>query len=60
MCHGTQDGVIAIERARQSRELLDAAGLHVEWKEFPMQHEVCLAEITLVSDWLQRRLTPQG
>ncbi|MEO7116193.1 MAG: dienelactone hydrolase family protein, partial [Caldimonas sp.] len=41
LAHGTQDPVIPIARARQSRDVLVAAGHTVEWHEYPMPHSVC-------------------
>lgn len=60
MCHGRQDGVIPLERAQRSRDLLRGAGYQVEWQEYPMQHEVCMAEIAAISRWLESRLTPHS
>ena len=38
-----------------ARDALRALGYAVEWKEYPMQHQVCLPEIQEVSRWLQSR-----
>jgi phospholipase/carboxylesterase len=35
---------------------LRAAGYRVEWKEYPMQHQVCLPEILDIAAWLRARL----
>jgi phospholipase/carboxylesterase len=35
---------------------LQAAGYTVEWREYPMGHEVCLEEIREISRWLQQVL----
>ncbi|MGH8150384.1 MAG: alpha/beta hydrolase [Steroidobacteraceae bacterium] len=56
MCHGRYDPVLAIEGAERSRELLRARGYAVEWKEYPMQHQVCVEEIADISQWLGRVL----
>jgi phospholipase/carboxylesterase len=56
MCHGSNDGVVAPQFGRQSRDLLRGAGYTVAWKEYPMQHEVCSAEIGDIASWLQERL----
>ncbi len=56
MYHGTQDSVIPIARAQESRDWLVNVGFKVEWKEYPMGHEVCLPEINYLSGWLQKRL----
>lgn len=53
MCHGTRDSVVPILLGQQSRDLLRAAGYQVEWQEYPMEHEVCMAEIHHIASWLQ-------
>jgi len=45
MAHGRYDDVIPLRRAEESRKLLEAAGYHVEWHEYPMPHSVCAEEI---------------
>jgi phospholipase/carboxylesterase len=52
LAHGTQDPVIPIARARQSRDILTATGHAVEWHEYPMAHSVCAAEIVDLNRWL--------
>jgi phospholipase/carboxylesterase len=56
MCHGTQDDVVSVLRGRESRDLLQEAGYHVEWREYPMQHTVCAPEIGHIAAWLQLQL----
>lgn len=56
MAHGRGDGVIAIERAESSRDLLLSLGYQVEWHEYFMQHSVCLEEIEAIGAWLKRVL----
>ena len=41
MVHGLHDGVIPVQRAQQSRELLKSLGYQVEWHEYVMQHSLC-------------------
>jgi len=52
LAHGTSDPMIAIARARQSRDALVALGHPVEWHEYPMPHSVCAAEIADLERWL--------
>ena len=54
MAHGTQDPVVALSRALESRELLGREGYAVEWREYPMPHSVCAEEIRDISTWLRR------
>ena len=56
LAHGTQDPVIAIARARQSRDVLVAAGHAVEWHEYAMPHSVCAPEIADLNRWLLKVL----
>ena len=56
MCHGSFDPVLPLRLGSSSRDLLRAEGYTVEWKEYPMQHQVCLEEIHDISAWLQARL----
>jgi len=53
MCHGQQDAVLPITLGRSASTSLKGAGYDVEWREYPMGHEVCLAEIQEISRWLQ-------
>src|SRR5438045_3761554 len=56
MGHGQQDGVIAIDRAIESRDVLRALGYDVEWHEYPMAHSVCMEEIQHLNAWLLKAL----
>jgi len=56
MCHGTYDPVLALSLGTQSRDLLRPLGYAVDWREYPMQHEVCLEEIQAISAWLKQVL----
>lgn len=57
LAHGRSDPVIPLNRAEQSRDLLQGFGYQVEWHEYPMPHSVCPEEIEAVGVWLQRVLT---
>ena len=56
LAHGTRDPMIAIPRARASRDALQAMGYHIDWKEYPMEHSVCPQEIRDMEHWLRRIL----
>ena len=56
MAHGRGDPVIPIDRAEQSRDLLQALGYQVEWHEYLMQHAVCEEEIADIGNWLRHVL----
>lgn len=53
MLHGEYDDVIPIEWAKLSRDGLIESGYTVDWKSYPMQHNVCPEEINDISKWLQ-------
>ena len=56
MCHGRMDEVVPMTYGRQAYNSLEAAGFAVQWHDFMMQHNVCVEEIELISQWLQTRL----
>jgi phospholipase/carboxylesterase len=60
MCHGQMDPVVEIGMGREARDALSAQGYEVEWHEYPMQHEVCAAELAETARWLQGVLAPQA
>ncbi len=56
MAHGRGDGVVVIDRAEASRDLLKELGYDVEWHEYLMPHSVCAEEIDDISGWLKQVL----
>ena len=56
MCHGRFDPVLPMQLGTASRDLLRAEGYAVEWKEYPMQHQVCMEEVQDIAAWLKARL----
>lgn len=56
MCHGSADPVLPPVLGEMSRDLLVSLGYRVEWQLYPMQHEVCRAEIVAIAAWLGARL----
>jgi len=56
MCHGQHDAVLPMSLGKASLATLRGAGYAVEWREYPMAHEVCLEEIQDISHWLQQVL----
>jgi phospholipase/carboxylesterase len=55
MCHGRLDPVVQVTLGQEARDVLAGLGYPVEWHEYPMQHEVCGAEIAEVGRWLGER-----
>ena len=56
MCHGRMDPVVPVGMGTEARDVLRALGYAVEWHEYPMQHEVCAAELREIARWLRERL----
>lgn len=56
MCHGQYDPVLPLVLGKSSAEILGAAGYKIDWREYPMQHQVCLEEIEDIGAFLRQRL----
>jgi phospholipase/carboxylesterase len=52
--HGTDDPMIPIERARESRTRLEALGLHVAHAEYEMGHEISQQSLGDLVGWLEQ------
>ena len=53
--HGTLDPMVVFERGTALRERLRELGYRVEWREYPMEHQVCLEEIRELGSWIAER-----
>ncbi|WP_018411353.1 alpha/beta hydrolase [Methyloversatilis thermotolerans] len=56
MAHGRHDSVVLPERADSARRALEALGQPLEWRDYPIDHEVSIPEIADIGRWLQRVL----
>jgi phospholipase/carboxylesterase len=56
MCHGTQDMVVRTEYGTRSAEALKTLGVTADWHTFRMAHSAVPEELSLVADWLKKRL----
>lgn len=56
MCHGTHDPVLPMGLGEWSRDLLTEFGYTVDWKSYPMAHQVCPQQIADISLWLNKVL----
>ena len=54
MAHGTQDPIIPLELAENSRRKLQLRGYNVEWHSWPMPHAVCAEEVEALGNFLAR------
>ena len=52
MAHGTQDPVVPLPLAEQSRDLLQQQGYTVAWHTYAMAHAVCPEELLDIRAWL--------
>lgn len=57
MAHGRFDPVLPEALGAWSRDRLRDLGYRVEWKSYPMAHQVSAEEIADLGDWLDDRLT---
>ena len=53
-CHGQQDEVVPLFLGRSAYQTLKEHAYAVEWKEYIMQHNVCLPEIKDISKFIQQ------
>ena len=58
--HGTLDPVIGVEWGRQAREVLEAAGAEVLYRETPMAHQIDPSFVGEVAEWLRGIIPPRG
>jgi phospholipase/carboxylesterase len=53
MAHGLADNVVPLQRAEESRDILNALGYQVQWQGYQMAHSVNAQEVIDISKWLQ-------
>ena len=56
LAHGRSDGIVPLARGTAGRDLLQGLGCDVEWHDYPMEHSVCLEEVTALNRWLLKVL----
>jgi phospholipase/carboxylesterase len=54
LAHGRNDPMVAMSRGTASRDALVALGYAVEWHDYPMEHSVCMEEVTDLNRCLLR------
>lgn len=57
MGHGSFDPIVPIMLGEQARDSLQNNGHSVEWHKYPMEHSVCMEEISHIGKWMTVRLT---
>ncbi len=56
LVHGSADDVFPVHYARESRQLLAELPVKLDYREYPMGHEVSLQSLADVVQWLKARL----
>jgi phospholipase/carboxylesterase len=54
--HGVLDAVVSETLGQRAYKDLQARGHNVAYETYSMEHSVCAEQISVISDWLQRRL----
>jgi phospholipase/carboxylesterase len=52
--HGRQDAVVPRSLAQQAKQVLDALGVQLDYREFDMGHEISLEVLEAIQDFLAR------
>jgi phospholipase/carboxylesterase len=55
LVHGTEDCMLEVEKARESRELLRPFGVTLTYREFEMGHEIRPEALRVVLKWLDEK-----
>ncbi len=58
--HGTDDPILSFSMAQQLRDHIQAAGLPINWVEFPGGHEIPIQVLEGLSTFIQSVLYPEG
>ncbi|MGV3617103.1 MAG: alpha/beta hydrolase [Fimbriimonas sp.] len=56
--HGVRDDVLPVEDAREMRDALTALGARLEYREYPMGHEVTMESLQDAIAWIGRHAFP--
>ena len=52
MAHGRQDAMVTMARGLAARDALAALGYSIAWHDYPMEHSMCMEEVTELNRWL--------
>jgi phospholipase/carboxylesterase len=52
MAHGRKDAMVTMERGLAARDALTALGYNIAWHDYPMEHSMCMEEVTELNHWL--------
>lgn len=56
VAHGLYDEVVPCALGKAAYNQLQKLGYNVLWREYPMQHNVCMEEIQDIGHWIKQRL----
>jgi phospholipase/carboxylesterase len=56
VCHGVQDEVVPMGLGKIALNTLQSNGFQASWKEYQMQHNVCLPEIEDIAAFISKQL----
>ena len=54
MCHGTADEIVPLRAGERSHSALEASGAAIDWRTYPMGHNVSAEEVADVGTWMRR------
>ena len=54
--HGVYDNVISVNEGREANKILKGIGFKVEYKEYPITHEISLDVISDIKKWIEKIL----
>lgn len=54
--HGTQDPVVPVILGEQAQQLLSDKGYNVDYRTYPMAHQVCMPQIQGIGKWFNKVL----
>lgn len=54
--HGEQDSVVPFAAGKDAAQRLSAANFDVTWSQYPMEHSVCIEQLSDLGRWLTERL----
>ena len=56
VAHGADDNVVPIQAGELLRDNLESVGIKVQWHCYPILHNLCTAEINMISRFIQQHL----
>ena len=54
MCHGVADEVVPLRAGERSRSALEASGAAIDWRTYPIGHNVSAQEVAEIGAWMRR------